>query len=153
MKKNYIYLLILILVTVVLTLFLSYVYKREVMSTSYTYEKLNKITSLEFDEYMLENPDAIIYLGDKTNLNNNKFEKKLLNKLESLNLLKNTIYIDKEDITSSLKKTLEQKYSYDYDEDELPIIIVINDGETIQKSIVYENSIVDTIINYEVFEW
>ena len=102
---------------------------------------------------MLETPNAIIYIGDKTNLSNNRFEKKLVKKLESSNLLKNTIYIDKEEINSSLEKTLEKKYSYNYNKDELPIIIVINDGKTIQKSIVCENSMVETIINYEVFEW
>jgi len=153
MKRNYVYLLILILVTVVITLFLSNIYKKEVIITSHSYEKLNKITALEFEEYIIENPDTIIYLGDKTNLDNNKFEKKFISKLENLNLIKNTIYIDKTEITSSLKKVLEKEYSYNYDENKLPVVIVINDGKTIQKSNVYQNSKADTIINYEVFEW
>jgi len=153
MKRNYVYLLILILVTVVITLFLSNIYKKEVITTSHSYEKLNKITALEFEEYIIENPDTIIYLGDKTNLDNNKFEKKFISKLENLNLIKNTIYIDKTEITSSLKKVLEKEYSYNYDENKLPVVIVINDGKTIQKSNVYQNSKADTIINYEVFEW
>ena len=39
-----------------------------------------------------------------------------------------------------------------YKEEIVPVIIVIMDGKIVQTSIVDENSIVDTIINYEVFE-
>ena len=79
MKINYIYLTILIFCTVVLTFFLSFLYKRDEIKTSYSYEKLNKITATEFKEYMIEHPDTIIYIADKNNLNYNKFEKKLIN--------------------------------------------------------------------------
>ena len=153
MKKNYIYLIALIVVTVVLTLFLSALYKGEVVvKTSYSYEKMNRITAEEYDEYMIEHQDTIIYIADKLNLENNKFEKKLINKLEKLNLLKNTIYIEKEDISESLKKNLKKDYSYDYDESKLPTIIVVNDGVLSQISFVDENSNVNDIVDYEVFE-
>ena len=153
MKKNYIYFGILIICTVALTLFLSYIYKSEVEeSVSYSYEHLNKITSNEFDEYMIEHPDTIIYIADKTNLNNNKFEKRLINKLEKLNLLENVIYIEKEEMIAILQKKLKENYGYNYNEDKLPAIIVINDGKTKQISIIRRDSDVDTIIDYEVFK-
>ena len=104
MKKNYVYLAVLLIATVALTLFLSSLYKRETLENSYLYEKLNKITATEFEEYMLEHPDTIIYIANKNDLDNNKFEKKFENKLEKLNLLENIIYIEKEEVTSSLEK-------------------------------------------------
>lgn len=152
MKKNYVYLFVLLSATIVITFFLSSIYKKEVILTSYAYDTLNMINSYEFEEYMTEHLDTIIYISDKTNLNNNKFEKKFINKLEKLNLLENTIYIEKQEITPSLEKTLKENYSCNYNEDSLPVIIVINDNQIIQTSIVDENSDVNTIIDYEVFE-
>jgi len=153
MKKNYIILTVLIVVTCILTLLLANLYKYEKVETSYIYENLNKITSEEFDEYIVEHPDTIIYISDKYNLENQKFEKKLINKCENLNILENIIYIDKEEVTSNLEKTLKNEYSYKYNEDNLPAIIVINDAKITQTVIVDKNSEVETIIDYEVFEW
>ena len=152
MKKNYIYLTVLILLTIVLTLFLSFLYKEEVIETSYSYKILNKITGEEFNEYMIEHPDTIIYISDRTNLNNNKFEKKFIKELEKLNVLENVIYIDKKEINNSLEKKLEEEYSYKYDEEKMPAIIVVNDGKVVQTSFVTESSSIDSIIDYEVFE-
>ena len=152
MKKNYIYLTILLIVTVIITLFLSNLYKRETTEISYSYEMLNKITANEFEEYMIEHPDTIIYIADKTNLDNNKFEKKFVNKLEKLNLLENVVYIEKEEMTKKIEELLKKNYSYEYKEKKLPIIIVISDAKVIENSIVQKDSDVNAIINYEVFE-
>ena len=152
MKKNYIYLFVLVLATVLVTLGLSRIYKTEVTKTSFAYEKMSKIISAEYDEYIVENPDTIIYIADKNNLSNNKFEKKFIKKLESLNLLKNVIYIEKEELDDSLNKKLKKNYSYEYNESLLPAIIVINDGTLSQISYINVDSQVENIINYEVFE-
>lgn len=152
MKRNYIYLLILLIGTVGLTFLLSFLYKNEDAKLSYSYEKLNRITSDEFEGYMLEQSDVIIYISDKTNLNYNKFEKKLIKRFEKLNLIKNVIYIDKTDMDESLQKKLSENYSYKYNEEKLPVILVINDGVFVESAEVSENSAVETIINYEVFK-
>lgn len=152
MKKNYIYLIILLLVTIALTFLFSFIYKNKVVETSYLYENLNKITSEEFEEYMIEHPDTIIYISEKTNLDNNKFEKKLIKKLEKHNLIENTVYIDKEEINASIEQKLLKEYSYKYNSNNLPVIIMIDNGKVIQSSIIDKNVSVDTIIDYEVFE-
>lgn len=152
MKKNYIYLIILILCTVALALFLSSLYKKETNQVSYAYESFNKITSTEFEEYLLENPDAIIYIGDKTNIKNNKIEKKLINKFTKSNLLGKTIYIDKEEIVNSFEKILKEKYNYEYEEKKFPIILVIIDGELSQKALINRGININNIIDYEAFE-
>lgn len=152
MKKNYVSLLILILATIITTLALSALYKQKFLTTSYSFDKLNKITAEEFNEYIIENPSTILYIGDKTDDTNNKIEEKFINKLETLNLLENTIYIEKGEITSELEKIFKEKYKYVYEESNLPVILLIIDGEAIQIQQISENSDVQTIINYEVFE-
>lgn len=153
MKKRYIYLVCLIVGTVVLTLFLSNLYSRKLSKNCFLYESLNKITATEFEEYIVENPDTIVYIGDKTVLSNDKFEKKLINKLKKMNLLKTIVYIEKGEVTGELKNIFRDKYSYEYEEESLPVIIVINDGEIIETAKISKNSDVKDIIDFEVFEW
>ena len=152
MKKNYIYLVVLLVATVGLTFLLSSIYSKEVNSLSHSYEKLNKITSVEFEEYMMENPDTIVYVSDKNDLSNNKFEKKFVKKLENLNLLENAIYIEKEEINNKFKELLKTNYDYKIDEKKLPMIIVVDNGEVVQSVTIDTNSSVETIIDYEVFK-
>lgn len=152
MKKNYIYLLVLLVATVILTFLLSSIYNKEVNSFSYSYEKLNKITSAEFEEYMMENTETIVYVSNKNDLKNNKFENKFIKKLENLNLLENTIYIEKAEINDEFKELLKTNYNYKLDEKKLPIIIVIDNGQVVQSVFVDKNSNVDIIIDYGVFE-
>ena len=153
MKKNYIYLTILLIATVIVTILLANLYTKETTKTSYSYNNLNKITSNEFEEYMMEHTDAIIYIADKESLSNNKLEKKFIKKLEKLNLLENTIYIDKNEITTEFQKLLKDDYSYEYNEKSLPTIIVVSDAEIIQVSKIEKDVNIDTLIDYEVFRW
>ena len=152
MKKNHIYLAVLLIATVGLTFLLSSIYNKEVNSVSYSYENLNKITSVEFEEYMMENTETIIYISDKNDLRNNKFEKKFINKLENLNLLEKTIYIEKDELNNNFKELLKTNYNYKIDEKQLPIIIVIDSGEVVQNVIIDKNSNIDMVIDYGVFE-
>lgn len=153
MNKKYIYLTILVLVTVFLTLMLSALYKAKVSNYSYASQKLNQITSKEFNEYMVEHSDVIIYISDSKDFSNNKFEKKLIANFEKHNLLDSIIYIDKSEFDKSLKESFYNNYEYKYNKNQLPVIILVNDGKKEQVSFIDENSIVEEIIDYEVFKW
>ena len=152
MKKNYIYLALLLIATVILTLFLAAVYKAKLEPTSLLYDKMRKINATEYEEYIMEHQDMIIYISDKKNLGNTKKEKSFLNKIEKSNLLEFVIYIDKEEFNKELKKKFKNNYSYEFDKNKLPAILVINDGELSEISYIDEEVDVSTIINYEVFE-
>jgi len=151
-KRNYIYFILLIIGTIILTFTFSIIYKHEVDKTCYLYENLNKITTLELDEYIMENPDSIIYIGDKNDLSNNKFEKKLLKRLKKLNLLENSVYIEKNEISKEFNNMLKNKHSQVYDENNLPMILIVIDSEIIKIVNVSDDSLVETIIDYEVFK-
>jgi len=151
LKKKYILLFILIMSTVFMTLLLADLYKKNYLNESYIYKELNKITFNEFNEYMMENSDVIIYISDKNNSNNISFEKQLVKKLKKTNLLKNTIYIEKMDVKDNVIKALNELYGYKYEEENIPIIIVINNGEKIQTIKINNNTNINEI-NFEVFK-
>ena len=88
-QKNYYILIILLFVTIILTLSLSSIYKKKDSFVSSFYEYANKINSFDFDEYIIENSDLIIYISDKYSLSNESFETKFANKLDKLNLKSN----------------------------------------------------------------
>ena len=151
-KKNYYILAILLIVTVLLTLVLYNLYLNKEKLVSNFYEYANKITPEEFDEYIVENSDLIIYISDKYDLTYETFEKKFEDKINDLNLKENLIYIDKNNIDNEFLKKLKSSYNINIDIDNTPIIIVMVDNEVIKNISISNDSNVETIIEYEAFE-
>ena len=152
LPKNYIILVVLLVVTVFLTLFLSSIYTSKNKLVSSFYEYANEITPTDIEGYIIENPDAIIYISDKYDLTHETFETKFQKKIESLNLKEKLVYIDKEEITDEFLNKINNNYGLNVEIDNTPIIIVVVD-KTVIKSIYVENYLnVETIIDYEVFE-
>lgn len=151
-KKNYYVLVVLLAVTILLTLSLASIYKNREKFTSSFYEYSNKITPGEFDEYMLENSNIIVYISDKYDLTNENFEKKFSKKLDQLNLKGNLIYIDEKDIDKQFLKKLKKTYDINIDLEKLPTVVVIIDNEVVKNVTIDSDSDVDTIIEYEAFK-
>ena len=151
-KKNYYILVVILSVTVLLTLCLSYVYKNKEKLVSNFYEYSNKIKPQEFDEYMTENSDFIMYISDKHDLTYEEFENSFKEKLENLNLKNNLIYIDKNDIDKEFLNKLKKEYNINIEIKNTPIIIVVIDNKVIKNIFVNTDSNVDTLIEYEAFE-
>lgn len=151
-KKNYYILVVLLVFTVLLTLWLSDLYMNKEKLTSDFYNYANVITPEDFDEFMTENSDVIIYISDKYDLSHNTFEKKFESKIDELNLKHNLIYIDKEDMDSKFLNKLKKSYKINIDLEGLPIVIAIIDEKVIRNISVTSSSDVDTLIEYEAFE-
>ncbi|MBQ2947113.1 MAG: hypothetical protein IJE04_04615 [Bacilli bacterium] len=150
-KKNYIILVVLLAVTVFFTLFLSNIYKNKEKLTSNFYEYSNKITPESFDEFMTENEDIIIYIGDKYDLTLETVEKKLEERIDQLNLKHNFIYIDKHYVDKKFIKKL-KGYHINIDLNKLPVFIVIVEEEVIKNVMVNSNTDIDALIDSEAFE-
>ena len=127
-----------------------YINKEKLASDFYEYS--NKIKPDEFDEFMIEHPDSIIYISDKYDLTFEMFEKKFENKLEELNLKENLIYIDKSDIDKEFLTKLKKIYNIKIELKNTPIIVVVIDNQMIKNISITPNSNVDTLIEYEAFE-
>ena len=151
-KKNYYVLVVLLATTVLLTLYLSNLYLNKEKLTSDFYNYASVITPEDFDEFMTENSDVIIYLSDKYDLSHYTFEKNFEAKINELNLKHNLIYIDKEDITDEFLNKLKETYQINLDLEKLPVIVVVVDKKVVRNISVSTDSNVDTIIEYEVFE-
>lgn len=151
-KKNYYILVVLLVVTILLTLSLSYVYRNKEKLVSNFYEYSNKIKPQEFDEYMTENSDFIIYISDKYDLTYEEFENNFKDKIERLNLKNNLIYMDKNDINKEFLNKLKKEYNINIEIKDIPIVIVVIDNKVIKNVSVNTDSNVDTLIEYEVFE-
>lgn len=151
-KKNYYILVVLLAVTVLLTLSLSNIYMNREKLASNFYEYSNKITPEEFDQFMTENSDVMIYISDKYDLTHETFEKKFENKIDELNLKHNLIYMDKKDIDKEFLNEIKKSYGINIDLEKLPTIIVIIDKKVVKNISITPDSNVETLIEYEVFE-
>ena len=150
-KKKYINLVVLLAVTAFLTLFLSNIYKNKEKLTSNFYEYANKITPESFDEFMTENEDVIIYIGDKYDLTLETVEKELSEKIDELNLKHNLIYIDKSYVDKKFIKKL-KGYDINIDLDKLPVVLVVVEEEVIKNVRLNSNTDIDELIAGEIFE-
>ena len=151
-KKNYYILVVLLAVTILLTLSLSYVYRNKEKLVSNFYEYSNKIKPQEFDEYMTENSDFIIYITDNYDITYEEFENNFKDKIERLNLKNNLIYMDKNDINKEFLNKLKKEYNINIELKDKPIVIVVIDNKVIKKVSVDLDSNVDALIEYEVVE-
>lgn len=128
--KNYFILLGLVIVTVVVTIALGNFYTNRNRETSVLYNVLPKVTLSDLDTYLLENDVAAVYIADKYDLDDEKEEKKLRNKLVELNLINNFVYLDSNSIDDNFKDEFNNKYHYQLTDD-YPTIIVISNRRVI----------------------
>ncbi len=151
-KKNYIILIVLVVSTVFVTLFISDVYLQKSKKESICYQYLNKIMLTELDEYIIENPNSIVYISNKYDLSNEHFEKEFKDNIEQLNLKNNVVFIDKSDLTSSVRKELKSKYNVDIPDVNNSIVLMFIDSKVTNIVIVDDNTNAYDFIDYGVFE-
>lgn len=144
--KNYVYYALLIIATVLLTIFISNAYLNKSKKVSEFYNYSNKITWKELDEFITENPDAIIYIGDKYDNTNETIEKKLKAKIEELNIKERIVFID---VNSKLINILNAEYKVNININKLPAILLFNEKSLKSYYYINESFDVDHLINSE----
>ena len=136
-KKNYIILGIVILVSLlIIYYFYMWVsaYKDAKENVPVLDNYMNVINYNELDNYIVENPDSIIYVSVVDDIEINKFDKKLANSIKNNDFNKDVLYMNitetiKDD---SIKRKMIEKYSLKYaDITDVPNIIVFEDGKLI----------------------
>ena len=125
--KNYILLAVLLVVTVFLTFFLSSLYKSRNNVVSDFYEYCNKINSNEFDEFIIENPDSIIYIGDKNDLDFKEQESALKDEIEKKGLKNKIVYLEKSTLSKKFLSSLKSKYGKSINKKKTPVLLVVVD--------------------------
>lgn len=96
-KKNYVYLMLLALVTcLILGYFVKWYRMREQEQVTRVVQisSATEIKAEEIDNYLLENPDVIVYISDSSNDSRIAFENVFENYLHNKELLNKMVYID-----------------------------------------------------------
>lgn len=136
-KKNYIILGIVILVSLlIIYYFYMWVsaYKDAKENVSVLDNYMNVINYNELDNYIVENPDSVIYVSVVDDTQINKFDKKLANSIKNNDFNKDVLYMNITETIkdASIKREMIEKYSLKYsDITDIPNIIVFEDGKLI----------------------
>lgn len=130
-KRNYLYLVLIIITTVLATLYVSHMYKQSKRVETDFYKYSSVITFKEFDTYIVEYPDSIIYVYDKYNSSYKDFESKLREKVETHFLTNNFVYIDKRGINNKIIKEFKDNFGMNLNYDNKPLIIYVEDGKVV----------------------
>ena len=147
--KNYIYLAILFVSTIIITIYASNLYNLRNKEVSEIYEYSNKIGVNEFDEFLIENPDSIIYIGNKYDSNNSIFEKRLKEKIEELNIKEKFVFMS---ANKKILNKLEKDYKIKININKTPIILIFNNKNLTSLNYINNNIYVENIIDEEVFK-
>ncbi len=150
--KNYILLAVLLVVTVFLTFFLSSLYKSRNNVVSDFYEYCNKINSNEFDEFIMENPDSIIYIGDKNDLDFEEQESALKDEIEKKELKNKIVYLEKGTLSKKFLSSLKTKYGKSIDKKKIPVLLVVVDKKINKVVYLKDNLELNEFISEEVFD-
>ena len=148
-KKNYALFALLIAVTILATLYFSDSYRSKTKEVSNVYSNSSVITYKDFDVYVTENPDSIIYIGNKYDLNYNEFDSKLIQTIEQLNLNDNFVYMN---ANNKIINKINREYKIKLSISNIPYLIVLIDGNIYEYKEIKNDSDASSIINYGVFE-
>lgn len=121
--KNYLLLLVIYILTILLSIFLSRKYSENLNvagSKTVMYNFLSQINASEIDNYILENPNAIIYVASTTDESLNNFEEEFKMFLTKNDLVNYIVQVDDTEIKNS--RLLMNIKNY-------PNIIKFNDGK------------------------
>ena len=151
-NRNYIILGIVLVVTFLLLYYFYMwvdVYNESKINRPILDRYMDIINYNELDNYLVENPDCIIYVSVLENMEIREFEKKFKVSFKNNELDKDILYMDvTNDINDKiLRNELHDKYSIE--RNSMPYVIVFEDG--VKKSLysVYENGMnVDRMINF-----
>lgn len=149
--KNYLILILIVAVTVFATVLISNIYKESKRVESEFYKYSNVITNKEFDVYVTEYPDSIIYIYDKYSTEYKEFEEELKEEIENQYLKNNFVYIDKRELNKKFINNIKETYNVNLKYNNKPIIIIMSDKEIINVVEVDVDTKASSI-NFEVFE-
>ena len=146
-KKNYIFLGLLAVVTILAVVYVSKWYRASenyYLENSIMKTLVGEVKELDFENYVLENPDLVIYIAkDQSNLTK-KFEKKLKKYILDENLKSHFIYLNGKESTDEFLTDFKKKYFMnEVQEIEItyPNILVVENGKV--KDILYRTALIE----------
>lgn len=133
--KNYLILLIITIITVLLVMYLVNLYKsKEEYNNDVNHRMsfLKEIKAKDFDSYITENPEGIIYLSNSSEDALKKLENKLKKELPKKEYVNQMVYLNLKNIPIDFMKNIAKYYSATMKLNEnstIPNIMIIEDGK------------------------
>lgn len=146
-KKNYIFLGLLAVVTILAVVYVSKWYRASenyYLENSVMKTLVGEVKELEFENYVLENPDIVIYIAKDQSELTKKFEKKLKKYILDENLKSHFIYLNGKESTDEFLTDFKKKYFMnEVQEIEItyPNILVVENGKV--KDILYRTALIE----------
>lgn len=151
--KNYFILVLLLMFVFFFTLALANMYTNKIQVKTDFFEAFKRIDVNDFNQYIIENPDAIIYISSVYDEANKQFEKDFRKVLNKNNLHDFVVCIDKSTLNKESEEQINLILNTNIDFSHQPIILVLDEKQI--KNIVYVNPKIydeNTIIDYGVFK-
>ncbi len=141
--KNYLILGGIILVTILIIYYFYacyYAYKETKFNIRILDKYMEVINYNELDNYLIENPNTILYVSVLENEKIREFEKEFKKSLKNHEINQTVLYMDiTNDIKDSkIKDELLAKYGISYNN--LPVILVLNNGSLMRNMSISDNS-------------
>ena len=142
-KKNYVILGIVIIVTFLLVYYLYMwydAYKETKLNVKILDNYLEVINYNELDNYLVENPEAIIYFSVLENEKIREFEKKFKKVLKNNEISSKVLYMDLTEELKNKKTSEELLNKYSISKDNVPIILYFYNEKISSRYSVRENN-------------
>ncbi|MCI8545306.1 MAG: hypothetical protein HFH09_03645 [Bacilli bacterium] len=146
-KKNYILLGLLGGITILAVVYMSKWYRASenyYLENSVMKDLVGEVKELEFENYVLENPDVVIYISNEQTETTRKFEKKLKSYILEENLKSHFVYVNGKESTERFLLDFKKKYFMnDIKGIEItyPNLMVVENGKV--KDILYRTALVE----------
>lgn len=152
--KNYIALGLIFILTVGILIYFVNFYNSKKEYENSTNDRMNflkEITTSDFNNYITENLDFILYTSNSENQDIVKVEKTLKNKLGKKEYINQMIYLNLKNTSINFMETLKQYFSENLkstDYKEIPNVLIVQDGLIIQTLYVDINTTALDIIKF-----
>ncbi|MEI3529491.1 MAG: DUF6568 family protein [Bacilli bacterium] len=156
-RKNYLIVVLMAIVVAALVLYLAKLYTNSNIDQKHSLMSnyLSNVTIQELDNYLLENPNIIIYWADNEDLSNNRLENDLKKYLIEHDLQRNIIFINTHDLTVDEINNVADKYlnselkNKNIKLETIPNLLWVEDGKIVDVLYTYEQSMdMDNIKEY-----
>lgn len=147
--KNYFILALVVILSGIIVYFLGNFYinkKRYDEKENHVLSFLKEIYVDDFENFIIENPDVIIYINRIDNSKNKKLEKKLKKEIIERNYEQDIIYIDSTEISSNFVDVLNNHI--DNKLNIIPNVIIVKDGKICNVMYINSNTKYSEIIDF-----
>lgn len=110
-KKNFFLLGLIAIITIILVLGMNLLYNQKQNKTSFITTVISEIKENDFENYVIDNSDAIIYMAKGTDTTLRNFEKKFVDLIKKNEIAKQIVYLNTDEVSKQFYEKLKEYYN------------------------------------------